>query len=436
MSTVGSGDRPSLATLRGAVIAALTQLQVHAHTTALIGSQARAIVGSLGPPSGTLPSANPETVALVPPRPESDLDILVLVCPTCQAEERDLPRLEEQLNASLNSLWPRAGRPLIDVKIRDATALRPGAWTLQAAGHTPSCPHAGSVQTRRSRRRGSYRADELAAMSQALRNCVLTVPYDSAAPVLATQPARRIELISGNCLHQAARLSQWIRDLFPDGEVSYFRDGRHHAVLFRSEGREWIYLDPYLMQLEAVVLQPRRPFVTAHAAPAVNSRLGSLAVRFDGKRLEVSKRIARAGGEPYVTHTFKGNLPDSVVEQLPAPGDRDIAFHPEVTTLSLRVVTPGLQVMSLVHSLVERRDYALDPAFRRQSPEAAEFRDVVNSIAALVGRSSKRLREYIAVAASIYDEETEGSGIEYVFPNAINGGDPAPNADRQWKSPG
>lgn len=272
----------------------------------------------------------------------------------------------------------------------------------------------------------------LVAAGAALARTLHAVPYDSAAPVLLARAARsggraRPATVSGNCLHQAALLVEELRAEWGKCEIAFFRDGRHHAVLARQRGLAWVYLDPYLMQLDPVVLLDGAR-VVSRAAPNIAGRLGRLTVDFDGSRVSVTKEAPRGKSGFYVTHEFTGSFPDAVVDTLPAADDVDIAVHPEVTTLSLRVIHPSLSVVSIVCSLVERTFYCLLPDFVRAYPGDRRFDATLEEVACATGIAADAVLDYLSGARLAYDELTADRAVEYEFPNAINGGEEPPVA--------
>jgi len=464
-------SQPHICVLREEMLRTLDAAGAHVVVIALIGSRSEALLGH-GSRIRTSDCLSALTASYRDSRvrPDSDYDFLVLTCESCSRTALDHDALEHLLRQAVSCHRARRGHDL-DVFVRPLRPLQDGAIKLFVGRHNDACVHGrvgaaaptpaavpctgpcpltsasplvqraddgrndvgeSKLEPRRSVR--GYSANVLRELADDLRSCVLNVPYDSAAPVLATQPQRGVPAVSGNCIHQTAELTRSLLRHFPEAEVRYFRDGRHHAVLFRLGKLSWLYLDPYLMQLVPVPIVADGRTRGAVSAPRIDGRFARTSVRLRGSRLTVSKEIPRGHTDYFMTHRFEADLRDSLIERLPDANEREIAFHPEVTTLSVRVVTATFTVNSLVYSLSERSEYGLDDHFQRIYPSDRRFVPFREELAKHVCREGQALSAYLDLACAVYDAETAGSAIEFVFPNSINGGDPkTPQRQERWQ---
>ena len=124
----------------------------------------------------------------------------------------------------------------------------------------------------------------------------------------------------------------------------------------------------------------------------------------------------------YCTHRFDYDWRYSISESVPADDDLAIAIHPEVTTLSMRIITDRGSMMSYAYSVVDGRQYVVTPSMARHHAGDRRFTALCLRISRALGVSVEDLARYAEQGISAYRDLTRGMDIEYVYPNAITGG--------------
>jgi hypothetical protein len=260
-------------------------------------------------------------------------------------------------------------------------------------------------------------------LSEQLRMSLLGVPYNSFAPVLAAAGLRTPLQLGGNCIHQARMLADLVDRRLPGNEAHYLVDGRHHALVVHCQEEGAYYLDPYLGHLGAVRLPERKGSVAVRAYPLLAGRPSRLQLTRLGARIRVKKYIPhRASKRLHRTHRFEYDWLRSARRAAPAGDDLEIAIHPEVTTLSIRVMTRKGAMMSYAYSVIERVRYVVSPALVRYQEGHPRFGAIRARISRLLSVEVEDLRAYSERGITSYQALTRGREITYVYPNAITGG--------------
>jgi hypothetical protein len=266
-----------------------------------------------------------------------------------------------------------------------------------------------------SNRRGSTVSD----LSAIMRDIIHYFPYNSFAPVLNLAGVATPDGLGGNCIDQARVLGERIRHETQYG-ISYFVDGRHHGLL-AVRGDDAFYLDPYLLHHRPIRLPTADGSASGRAFPLIAGRLGTLTVQRRGTSLRVTKRLARPGARGYYrTHSFSFHLGHGLRAVL--ANSPEIALHAEVTTLSVRVLTPDLQLISYVYSIPERETYILDSSFTKHPRGTSGFEALLAVILRSVGLARGDFLDYVRAGIEAYWHQLDGKRIDYVYPNAITGG--------------
>jgi hypothetical protein len=256
-------------------------------------------------------------------------------------------------------------------------------------------------------------------LSEILRDVIHRFPYNSFAPVLDLAGIATPAGLGGNCIEQARVLGERIRHETQYG-VSYLVDGRHHALL-AAGGGDAVYLDPYLLHDLSIRLPTTDGSASAAAFPRIAGRLGVLTVQRSGTSLQATKHLANAdSGGYYRTHEFSfllGEALDAVMANSP-----EIALHAEVTTLSVRVFTTDLQLVSFVYTIPKRETYIQDSSFTRHASGTEGFEALMPVILRSVGQAKDDFLDYVACGVAAYWRQVDGKPIDYIYPNAITGG--------------
>jgi hypothetical protein len=256
-------------------------------------------------------------------------------------------------------------------------------------------------------------------LTETLAWAIFDVPYNSFAPILALTGKQTLPRLGGNCIHQVRMLGQAVNSELP-GSVTYLVDGRHHAALICCDETTY-YMDPYLLHCQPIKVPSDGQSSYVSAYPLLGGRLGKLVLERSGSSLTATKHLPRKEEAGYnKTHQFTYCLTRRSHET--TPNSPDLALHPEVTTLSIRIITEACEMISYVYAIPQRRRYIVAPSMTRWPPESDQFRRFLTVMLDTLHIDQTALDRYSEDAISAYHNLTEGKSIKHTYPNYITGG--------------
>lgn len=262
-----------------------------------------------------------------------------------------------------------------------------------------------------------------ANLSKLLHESLFTIPYNSFSAVFHVVDVVTPEELGGNCVYQAQVLGDQIIQRIKDAkDMFYLVDDRHHAVVVESTGGKMFYLDPYLMQAEAIEIPSSSMTSEVSAYPCQYGKMGKVALKREGSMLFINKLIAKPSADEYLlTHSFKYDLENPKKHETSPLNDRNIALHPEVTTLSMRTLTEQGGIIAYIYNIPEDRIYILNP-FHEKIPleNEAEFKKWFQMLMDLLHTGQEEFLQYTDEGIRAYKILTENMEINYIYPNAVN----------------
>jgi len=250
------------------------------------------------------------------------------------------------------------------------------------------------------------------------------MPYSSAAPVYAVAGETSPTVFGGNCIDQA-EAAKALADSIMGCESRYLRDHRHHAVHVPLEYGALI-LDPYLLHSSPAFLNGGSK--RQHAYPRVDGVEGFVVFRQTGDWIGLEKKVFNPAARAYQTAQFCMSIGSANIER-PSRADASIAFAPEQTSLSVRVLDPSIQ--ALIHLVYPVSRLRGEPVreqclYVKQSgsevicaTDRVRFREATDRLAHLLGCAYLEVIDYLLHAAVLYETHAP-QGIRYYSANPTN----------------
>lgn len=265
----------------------------------------------------------------------------------------------------------------------------------------------------------------------------LLLPYCSVTPVFQVAGKTVPKAFGDNCIGQAEEVALELQK-FSSIEPLYVREGRHHAVIWTEDGQTFFF-DPYLLHQEPINLdvirlspEQRQRFA---AYPFVEDRHGEMRTgyleiifEFDPQMFCVKKGRFDPERDSYDVTTFSFDL-GSRTPYRTAPGDSEIAFAQEQTTLSIRTLdkqTGG--VMHLVYPISKTHPQGIVDSqllYIKTNIGAvlqngsSEYGMALKEIADFVGHSPDALESFVMDGVSLYEKHAPRE-IAYFSVNPTN----------------
>ena len=111
-------------------------------------------------------------------------------------------------------------------------------------------------------------------------------------------------------------------------------------------------------------------------------------------KIIIKKFAFKPSGERYQTHKFEYDINNSTNKIIPPLDDIEIAIHPEVTSLSIRVLTSKGTIISFVYCILDDSIYIVNHELKKISPNDNEFDELFEEILNILGYSKERFLQY------------------------------------------
>ena len=283
-------------------------------------------------------------------------------------------------------------------------------------------------------------AELQSTLTRLLKESLYEVPYNSCTTAMDAVGDTTPIKFGGNCLHQSRILRDKIKKTLPGVKISYLIDeGYHHALLVGDADTGLFYLDPYLMQLEAVSVPSSPATLEVGAYPVFFGNPGKLVVeRKDGDKLIVTKYIHNkyASESMIQTHRFEFDLNTDRRDQHLDTRDKKLAIRPDATTLSIKALLRSGEMVCYVYSIPKNTVYMIDPYGEKVFSQEEDFEKWFGVLLGSIGVNRDEFLTYLQHGLAAYKYLAAGMTIDFQYPNAINAVDVEPTkASRQKTMP-
>lgn len=267
-----------------------------------------------------------------------------------------------------------------------------------------------------------------AALNYELRKFLVEVPYTSVSQFYQFFGSRKADDRYGvSCVWQAYMLGTRLKQK-KIGEISYYVDGRHVALICRSDNQQYL-IDPYLLHTDPLEikrgLSPESPDSTrssAHAYPFrhennANCKPSKLAATYyadsNSVRLTYTK-FSQSKNHYVISRTFNMDL-NRNISDLPPPEQIVIPLlhHQEQNNLSIRIVhKQDHHIYELIYPIALYHNKPVDEAnlVARDNNgkmhtfgETEQFHSILTNMSASLECSQKELTDFVLEGVEIYE---------------------------------
>ncbi|MFH1691292.1 MAG: TIM barrel protein [Candidatus Omnitrophota bacterium] len=241
-----------------------------------------------------------------------------------------------------------------------------------------------------------------------MREYIENMPYNSIAPVFLASGLSSPDRLGGNCIYQAQRFKDAISGIVhfdsEEHKIYYLveRSSRHPAVIVDLKDYGRIYYDPYLMQIEPVVVPEVGERTIAEAYPYKHRMMSKIKLERDSSGvLIVRKFIAQRPNKYMLTHRIHFNLNIDVFYELPSLSDPVIAFRPELRFLSIRAVI-GDDMLGCGYSIADRSFFGLDFSHERISSDDIRLKAILGIMGCVFNIKTRDIEAYLREGVDLY----------------------------------